>query len=108
MQLNETNNDLSGTFDDGSSTGDEPSRTMSGSNSRTQVMRPLIPLRVRTHVSFVAQHSSTLERNPFMVNPIPRSASLPFLNENPSLPGSTEAREYRFMSSDEGSVSALE
>ncbi|CAF3841431.1 unnamed protein product [Rotaria magnacalcarata] len=44
--LNDTNNDLSGTFDDGSSGGDDSSRTMSGSNNKSQTIRPLAPLRI--------------------------------------------------------------
>ena len=44
--MNDTNNDLSSTFDDGSSGGDDSSRTMSGSNNKIQTMRPLVPLRV--------------------------------------------------------------
>lgn len=46
--FNETNHDLSGTFDDGSSGGgDDSSRTMSGSNTKSSTIRPLVPLRVR-------------------------------------------------------------
>ena len=49
--FNETNHDLSGTFDDGSSGGgDDSSRTMSGSNNKNSTIRPLVPLRVRIFI----------------------------------------------------------
>ena len=52
--------DLSGTFDDGSSGGEESSRTMSTSN---QNIRPLIPLRVR-----FSDRSSREENSSFRMN----------------------------------------
>ncbi|CAF1093687.1 unnamed protein product [Adineta ricciae] len=58
--FNDTNNDLSGTFDDGSSMGgDDSSRTMSGSNNKIQTIRPLIPLRNDLHDFMIANFHVT-------------------------------------------------
>ncbi|CAF3715488.1 unnamed protein product [Rotaria socialis] len=57
--LNDTNNDLSGTFDDGSSGGDDSSRTMSGSNNKSQTIRPLAPLRNELHDFMIANFHVT-------------------------------------------------
>ncbi|CAF2991654.1 unnamed protein product [Rotaria sp. Silwood2] len=57
--LNDTNNDLSATFDDGSSGGDDSSRTMSGSLNKNQTIRPLVPLRNELHDFMIANFHVT-------------------------------------------------
>ena len=53
------NNDLSSTFDDTSSAGDDSSRTMSGSNGKSQAIRPLVPLRNDLHDFMIANFHVT-------------------------------------------------
>ncbi|CAF1026594.1 unnamed protein product [Adineta steineri] len=57
--INDTSTDLSGTFDDGSSGGDDSSRTMSGSNIKSQTIRSLIPLRNDLHDFMIANFHVT-------------------------------------------------